>query len=177
MWLPEGRGAWEGQGLRLADANYYIYKMYNWITLLYSRNYHNIVNQLCCAQSLSHVQFFATPWTIAHQALLSMGIFQARILEWVAMPSSRGCFQPRDRTQVSHIANRFFTISATREAQEYWSGQPIPSPGYLSHPRTEPESPAGRFFTNYQGRRIYRMDKQQGPTVFHRELYSISWRN
>ena len=32
------------------------------------------------------------------------GILQARILEWVAVPSSRGSFQPRDRTQVSRIA-------------------------------------------------------------------------
>ena len=45
-----------------------------------------------------------------------MGILQAQILEWVAMPSSRGSSQPRDRTQVSHIAGRFFTIWATREA-------------------------------------------------------------
>ena len=41
-------------------------------------------------KSLSHVRLFATPWTIyiAHQAPLSMWILQARILEWVAMPSS-----------------------------------------------------------------------------------------
>ena len=38
------------------------------------------------------------------------GILQARILEWVAMPFSRGSSQPRDPTQVSHIAGRFFTI-------------------------------------------------------------------
>ena len=37
------------------------------------------------------------------------GIFQAIILEWVAFPFSRGSFQPRDRTQVSHIAGGFFT--------------------------------------------------------------------
>ena len=37
------------------------------------------------------------------------------------MPSSRGSSQPRDRTQVFCIAGRFFTIWATREAQEYWS--------------------------------------------------------
>ena len=36
-------------------------------------------------------------------------ILQARILEWVAIPCSRGSSQPRDRTQVSHIAGRFFT--------------------------------------------------------------------
>ena len=38
------------------------------------------------------------------------GILQARILEWVAIPSSRGFSQARDRTQVSHIAGGFFTI-------------------------------------------------------------------
>ena len=34
---------------------------------------------------------------------------QARILEWVAFPFSKGSSQPRDRTHVSHIAGRFFT--------------------------------------------------------------------
>ena len=38
------------------------------------------------------------------------GILRARMLEWVAMPSSRGSSQPRDRTQVSYISGRFFTI-------------------------------------------------------------------
>ena len=38
------------------------------------------------------------------------GILQARILEWVSMPSSRGSSKPRDQTQVSPIAGRFFTI-------------------------------------------------------------------
>ena len=65
---------------------------------------------LCCAWSLSHVWLFATPWTVARQAPLSMGILQARILEWVVMPYSRGSSQPRDRTQVSRIAGGFFTI-------------------------------------------------------------------
>ena len=41
------------------------------------------------------------------------GILQARILEWVAFPFSRGSSWPRDRTQVSHIAGRFFTSWAT----------------------------------------------------------------
>ena len=56
-------------------------------------------------------------WTVQ-----SMEILQARILEWVAFPFSRGSSQPRDQTQVSCIAGRLFTIWATREAQEYWSG-------------------------------------------------------
>ena len=66
------------------------------------------------------------------------GILQARILEWVVFPFSRGSSQPTDRTQVSHIAGRFFTSWATREAQEYWSGSPIPSPGDLPDPGMEP---------------------------------------
>ena len=41
------------------------------------------------------------------------GILQARILEWIAIPFSRGSSRPRDRTWVSCIANRFFTIWAT----------------------------------------------------------------
>ena len=44
------------------------------------------------------------------------GILQARILEWVAFPFSRGSSQLRDRTQVSRIAGRFFTSWVTREA-------------------------------------------------------------
>ena len=97
--------------------------------------------------SFSCVQLFATPWAAACQASLSMGIFQARILEWVAMPSwTAACQAPlsmgvsrqkywsglpcpppgdlpiRDWTQVSCIVGGFFTIWATREAQEYWSG-------------------------------------------------------
>ena len=54
----------------------------------------------------------AIPWTVTHQTPLSMGILQARILEWVTMPSSRGSSQPRDRTQVSHIAGRLCTVRA-----------------------------------------------------------------
>ena len=63
-----------------------------------------------------HVRLFATPWTVVHQAPLSMGILQERILEWVAMSFSRGSSQPRDWTQVSHIASGFFTVWATKEA-------------------------------------------------------------
>ena len=38
------------------------------------------------------------------------GILQARILDWVAFPFSKGSSQPRDQTQVSHIAGEFFSI-------------------------------------------------------------------
>ena len=62
------------------------------------------------------------------------GVLQARILEWVAFPFSRGSSQPRDRTQVSHIAGGLFTSWVTKEACLFnglyfrncfpsWSGQ------------------------------------------------------
>ena len=44
------------------------------------------------------------------------GTLQAKILEWVVFPFSRGSSQPKDQTQVSHTTGRFFTIWATREA-------------------------------------------------------------
>ena len=70
------------------------------------------------------------------------GILRARILEWVTIPFSRESSQPRDQTQVSHIAGGFFTRSGPREAQEYWSGWPIPSPADLPDLGIEPGSPA-----------------------------------
>ena len=70
------------------------------------------------------------------------GILQARILEPVAFPFSRGSSQPRDQTQISLIAGRFFTSWATRKAQEYWSRQPIPSLVDLLNPGIKSESPA-----------------------------------
>ena len=69
--------------------------------------------------SPTSVQLFVTPWTAAHQAPLSMGILQSRILEWFAMPSPRASSQPRDRTSVSYVsytAGGFFTHWATWEA-------------------------------------------------------------
>ena len=73
------------------------------------------------------------------------GILQARILEWVATPYFRGSSQPRNRTQVSHIAGRFFTSWATREAQgktyesgigihispPFWTSSQLPPPPTL----------------------------------------------
>ena len=57
----------------------------------------------------SHVRLFA--------------ILQARILEWVAFPFSRGSSQPRDRIQVSRIAGGFFTSWTTRKAHGGWDSK------------------------------------------------------
>ena len=98
-----------------------------------------------------------------------MGVLQARILEWVAMPSSRGSSQLRDHTQVSCTAGGFFSISATREAQEYWSGKPIPSPGHLPNPGIELGLLYCRRILNqlsYQGRQINILNTPKKLTLF-----------
>ena len=48
-------------------------------------------------------QSFATLWIVAHQAPLSLGILQARIVEWIAMTSSRGSTQTRDQPRSSTL--------------------------------------------------------------------------
>ena len=47
------------------------------------------------------------------------GVFQAIVLEWIAISFSRGSSQPRDQTRVSHIVDRRLTISATRAVHKY----------------------------------------------------------
>ena len=48
----------------------------------------------CVLHWFSRVRLFATPWTLVQQAPLSVGLPQARILEWVVMPSSRDLSDP-----------------------------------------------------------------------------------
>ena len=101
-------------------------------------------------QSLSYVQLFATLWAVAHQAPLSMGILQARILEWVAMPTTGNLpnpgIEPRfpslqsDSSPSELLLSRFSHVQlcATPETaahqappslgfsrQEHWSGLPF----------------------------------------------------
>ena len=65
--------------------------------------YLGILSHLCVCVSPSVVSF-ATLWTVVHQAPLSFGILQARILELVATSSSRASSWPRDGTCVSYIS-------------------------------------------------------------------------
>jgi len=49
------------------------------------------------------------------------GILQARILEWVAIPFSRGSFPPRHGTQAFYFAGRFFITQPPRKPQEIYT--------------------------------------------------------
>ena len=66
-------------------------------------------------KSLSRVQLIAIPRTCGLPGSSIHGIFQARVLEWVAISFPRGSSWLRDRTQVSRIVGRLFTVWATRE--------------------------------------------------------------
>ena len=66
--------------------------------------------------SLSHVQFFATPWTCSSPGSFVHGISRARILEWVAISFSRGSSWPRDWTHISWISRCILYHWTTREA-------------------------------------------------------------
>ena len=78
-----------------------VIKYYLWeVKVLVARSYPILCDSMDCSPPGSSVH----------------GILQARILKWVAMLFSRGSSWPRDRTQVSHLAGRLFTIWATPEA-------------------------------------------------------------
>ena len=79
------------------------------------------------------------------------GILQARILEWVAVPFSRGYSQPRDETQVSHIAGGFF-ISLSHKGRWRileWVAYPFSSGSSRPRNRTGVSCSAGGFFINW----------------------------
>ena len=77
------------------DFIYFIFKKINYMCVC-------LVSQLCLT--------LCNPLDSCPSGSSVHGILQTRILEWFAMPSSRGSSQPRDRTQVSCIADGFFTI-------------------------------------------------------------------
>ena len=77
----------------------------------------------CMLSRFSHVWFFETLWTVAHQDPQPMGILQARIVEWAAMLSSRGSSRPRDWTCVSYIsciAGGFFITEPPGNGLDTW---------------------------------------------------------
>ena len=81
-----------------------------WVSLCLSSNLWHFQHCMLRCPTLCDPKDCSPPGSSVHR------ILQAWILEWVAMSSPRGSSQPRDQTQVSHIAGRFFTVWATSEA-------------------------------------------------------------
>ena len=97
------------------------------------------------------------------------GILQARILEWVAIPFSRGSSQPRDQTQVSLILGRFFTSWATREASFLYSSRDIlKDDNFASAVEVE-------FFIGEARNRTAKLDKIS-VVLWGQELRQQEWR-
>ena len=90
--------------------------MHVWV--ISSKNTHWLKLYVCMLSLFGCVQLLATLWTVVCQALLSMGILQARILVWVAISFSRGSSWPRDWTVVSCIGRQILYHWATREAHD-----------------------------------------------------------
>ena len=59
---------------------------------------------VCVLSRFSHAQLFATPWTVARQAPLSMGFSRQEILEWVAISYSKRSSQLRGQSHVSYVS-------------------------------------------------------------------------
>ena len=88
------------------------------------------------------------------------GILQARKLEWVAISFSRGYSQPRDHTQVSHIAGRHFNLWVTREASPIGDPYKKTTTKWLSSSRRNMFSKKA----NHDGRKSSKMCKYMGKS-------------
>ena len=89
---------WEGKGHSLQLVESFINSVWS---------PHSVASSYLSECEVKVTQSCLTPCNPVNYTL--HGILQARILEWVAFPFSRGSSQPRDRTQVSQIVSRFFT--------------------------------------------------------------------
>ena len=99
------------------------------------------------AKSLQPCSTLCDPMNCSLPGSFVHGILQARILEWVAIPLSRGSSWPRNRTQISYTTGRFFTIWTTRKVpmvhqkkKKTWGrgGLLKRNPCYSSHVRLQP---------------------------------------
>ena len=84
--------------------------------LLFTASPATLWPHVCALSHFSHVLLFVTPYTAVLQAPLSMGILQARILEWVVMPSSEDLPDPGIKPIVSCIGRRILYHWVTWEA-------------------------------------------------------------
>ena len=103
---------------------YSVQRILEWVAIIFSRDLSNPGTELRSSELLYHLSRQGSLFTGEVKSRLTLcdpmdsslpgsavhGIFQARILEWTAISFSRGSSQPRDRTQVSCIADRCFTV-------------------------------------------------------------------
>ena len=109
--------------------------------------------KFCCSMAQScPIRLFVAPMDCNPPGSSVYGILCARIQEWVAMPFSRRSSQPRDQTQVSHIAAGFFTVWATREFLIHYKGANSLSNKFIHIWKSNEISAA--FKKNYVGKNL-----------------------
>ena len=96
----------------------------------------------------------------------TLGILQASVLDWVAIPFCRGPSQPRDRTWVSCIAGRFFTIWATREAQVLSNLEKLLS-FYKYHSHTHTHKHTMRYYSAFKRMKYAICSNLDGTREYH----------
>ena len=101
----------EGHGIVCGDSQWWFQKGKTFWAHLWANKGIRMYSVLCC---FSRVWLFATPWTVAHQAPLSMGF--SRQEYWIGMPCTSPGDLPSWFRDWTCIAGRLFTIWATREA-------------------------------------------------------------
>ena len=125
--------------------------------------FHCVRRGFRCAYSLSHVQLFATPWNVTHQAPLSMRILQARILEWVARCPPGDLPNPGIDPGLPHCRCIHYSLSY-QESGRILEWVAYPTSRESSQPRnwTRVSSIGGKFFTSWATREgdIERFKKQ-----------------
>ena len=94
-------------------------------THTHTLEYYSIIKRMCACLVSQQCLTLCDPMDCSPQGSSVYEILQARILEWVAMPSSRRSSQLRNWTQVSCITGRFFNVWATREACKKNEAVPI----------------------------------------------------
>ena len=116
-------------------------------------------------KSLSRVQLFVTPWTVARQA---HGILQERILEWVAIPFSRGSSKLRDWTQVSRRQILYQLSHKGSPRILEWVAYPFSRGSSRPRNQTGVSGIAGRFFTSWATREVWKFPLSSNfhPQVF-----------
>ena len=97
-------------------------------------------------------ELFVTSWTVACQAPLSMGILQTRILEWVAMPFSRGSSQPRSP---SLQADSLSSEPPGKPKLLEWVAYPFSRGTSWPKNQTRVSCFAGGFFTSWATREVH----------------------
>ena len=115
------------QALKMPQTHGFIFQHFGCIIMLYSPITLEIIVLWINIFSMIRLKSLEVSEVSVAQSCLTLsdpkdytthGILQVTVLEWVAVPFSRGSFQPRDQSQVFHIAGGFFMSWTMREAQE-----------------------------------------------------------